>query len=224
VDLLFQPIVRLDDRSIVGYEALGRGLYPELPKVPGELFRVAARLGAEAELSRLFRDKLADRLGERLISGTFFLNTHPAELDQQELVRSLEELRSRLPATKLTLEVHERAIAELSLIAELKARLTALKVGIAYDDFGAGQSRLLELAELPPDFLKFDVRFISGIDRAPASRRRLLESLVSAARDLGVRTIAEGVETAAEVEVCTGLGFDLAQGFFFRKPEPVENL
>jgi EAL domain-containing protein (putative c-di-GMP-specific phosphodiesterase class I) len=185
---------------------------------------VAARLGVEAELSRLFRAKLPERLGQRRDLGTVFVNTHPTELEQPDLIRSLEELRRLLPDIALTLEVHERAIAELTIISDLKARLADLGVRIAYDDFGAGQSRLLELAELPPDFLKFDTRFIQGIDRAPSSRRRLLNSLVSAAHDLGVKTIAEGVETASEAEVCTELGFDLAQGFFFRRPMPAERL
>ena len=224
VDLLFQPILQLDGGSVLGYEALGRGRHPGLPEIPTELFRMAARLGVEAELSRLFRGKLPERLGARRNLGTIFLNTHPAELAQADLPGSVEELRRSLPDVALTLEVHERAIAELRIISELKARLADLDVRIAYDDFGAGQSRLLELAELPPDYLKFDGRFINGIDKAPASRRRLLKSLVSAAHDLGVRTIAEGVETATEAEVCAEIGFGLAQGFFFRGPEPVENL
>ena len=224
VDVLFQPILVLAGRSVFGHEALGRGRHPGLPELPDELFRVAARLGVEAELSRLFRAKLPECLGQRRDLGTVFLNTHPAELEQPDLISSLEALRRLLPDIALTLEVHERAIAELTMISQLKARLADLGVRIAYDDFGAGQSRLLELAELPPDFLKFDTRFVHGIDRAPSSRRRLLASLVSATHDLGVKTIAEGVETAAEVEICREVGFDLAQGFFFRRPMPAERL
>jgi len=84
--------------------------------------------------------------------------------------------------------------------------------------------RLLELAEVPPHFLKFDMRFIRGIDAAPPSRRRLLTSLVAVARDLLVYTVAEGVETKAEADVCSEIGFTHAQGFHFGVPRPVEEL
>ncbi len=106
----------------------------------------------------------------------------------------------------------------------LRDRLAAMGVKLAYDDFGTGQARLLELAEAPPDYLKFDRRFVTGIDQAPASRRRLVASLVAAARELLVQTVAEGVETPAEAEVCERLGFNLAQGYHFGRPASVEAL
>jgi EAL domain-containing protein (putative c-di-GMP-specific phosphodiesterase class I) len=88
-------------------------------------------------------------------------------------------------------------------------------MSLAYDDFGAGQARLLELSEAPPDFLKLSMRLIHGIDQAPSSRHRVLRSLVALARDLGTKTIAEGIETPGEAAVCADLGFDLAQGYHF---------
>jgi EAL domain-containing protein (putative c-di-GMP-specific phosphodiesterase class I) len=97
-------------------------------------------------------------------------------------------------------------------------------VGLAYDDFGVGQARLFELAEAPPHYLKFDRRFITGIEDAPNSRRRLLSSLVAAARELLVRTVAEGVETAAEAAACLEAGFTHAQGYHFGPPGPLEEL
>jgi EAL domain-containing protein (putative c-di-GMP-specific phosphodiesterase class I) len=116
------------------------------------------------------------------------------------------------------LEVHEWAIGNLVMMGELKSRLRDLDVGLAYDDFGAGHARLLELGEVPPDFLKFDIRFIHAIDQAPASRARLLRSLVGAAQDLGVKTIAEGVETQAQAEALVELGCAMAQGYHLGRP------
>ena len=81
-------------------------------------------------------------------------------------------------------------------IAELRALLLERNIALAYDDFGAGQARLLQLAEAPPHYLKFDQRFISGLDQAPPAKRRLLQSLLSLARELLVKTVAEGIETA----------------------------
>jgi EAL domain-containing protein (putative c-di-GMP-specific phosphodiesterase class I) len=97
-------------------------------------------------------------------------------------------------------------------------------VGIAYDDFGAGQARLLELAEVPPHYLKFDMSFVRGIDAAPATRQRLLSSLVTVARDLLVYTVAEGVETAEEADACMRVGFTHAQGFYFGRPRAIEDM
>ena len=142
-------------------------------------------------------------------------------MGQPGLVESLEELRALCPHLALILEIHESALALPTLLGQLQSRLTELKIGLAYDDFGAGQARLIELAEVPPNFLKFDRRFVSGIDQAPQSKRRLLASLVAAARELGVETIAEGAETESEAESCRRAGFSHAQGFVFGRPLPV---
>jgi EAL domain-containing protein (putative c-di-GMP-specific phosphodiesterase class I) len=150
-----------------------------------------------------------------------FLNTHPADLEQPGLLASLRQLRSEAPWARLVLEVHESALADPDLISWLRTQLAEIEIGLAYDDFGAGQARLLELAEAPPDYLKFDRRFVSGIDSAPVSRRRLVASLVAAARELRVHTVAEGVETAEEAAECRRAGFSHAQGYYFGRPGPL---
>ena len=75
--------------------------------------------------------------------------------------------------------------------------------------------------EAPPDLLKFDLRFIRDIHKAPASRRRLLTSLVGMVRELGAEPLAEGIESAEEARACTDIGFTRAQGYFFGRPQPV---
>jgi EAL domain-containing protein (putative c-di-GMP-specific phosphodiesterase class I) len=110
------------------------------------------------------------------------------------------------------------------MVDRLRTQLRRAGVGLAYEDFGAGHARLLELALVPPDFLKFDMRFVRGIDAAPPSRQRLLASLVSVARDLLVYTVAEGVETPEEADVCMRLGFTHAQGYHYGRPRPVEEV
>ena len=92
---------------------------------------------------------------------------------------------------------------------------------LAYDDFGSGQARLMELAEVPPDVLKFDIKIVRGLPLASTQSRATVEALVRIARDLGVVALAEGVETEAEADVCRELGFELAQGFLFGRPERV---
>ncbi len=145
------------------------------------------------------------------------------ELERPGLLESLEELRILAPGVDLVLEIHESALAQTDFIVWLRTRLMEINVGLAYDDFGAGQARLFELAEAPPHYLKFDRRFVTGIDHAPVSRQRLVASLVAAARELLVRTIAEGVETAEEAAACMRAGFSHAQGYHFARPGPVES-
>jgi EAL domain-containing protein (putative c-di-GMP-specific phosphodiesterase class I) len=224
VTVELQPMVYLGVGEVAAWEALGRGTHPALPREPVELFRIAESIEVAVELSRLLRRRAVELVGDHPAVGNLFLNTHPAELAGPGLVESIEELRNLAPHLDLTLEIHESALAQPAMMGRLRDRLAEMNVRLAYDDFGSGQARLLELAEAPPHYLKFDRRFVMGIDQAPASRRRLVASLVAAARELLVKTVAEGVETAAEAEVCARLGFTLAQGYHFGRPTAVDTL
>jgi EAL domain-containing protein (putative c-di-GMP-specific phosphodiesterase class I) len=223
VGVLFQPIVELPGFRVVGHEALGRGRRPDLPENPAELFRTAALLGVEPELSRLFRSKVIETIQGRSEMPEVFVNTHPTELTQPGLIESLEDLPRGAPQVRFTVEIHEGAIVNVAAIIELKAALRDRGMRIAYDDFGAGQARLLELGEAPPDLLKFDIRFVRGVNDAPASKRRLLRSLVEITRDLGAEAVAEGVETREEADACADIGFTRAQGFFFGMPRALDD-
>jgi EAL domain-containing protein (putative c-di-GMP-specific phosphodiesterase class I) len=226
VTMFFQPLVTLPSGRVSAYEALGRGRMPGLPESPVELFDLAGSLGAEAqaELSRLFRRRAVELVRDRPEPPLLFLNTHPIELETPGLLESLEELRTFAPQVDLVLEIHESALAQTDFMTWLRGRLTEINVGLAYDDFGAGQARLFELAEAPPHYLKFDRRFVTGLDHAPTSRQRLVASLVAAARELLVRTVAEGVETEEEAVACMRAGFSHAQGYHFGRPAPVERM
>jgi EAL domain-containing protein (putative c-di-GMP-specific phosphodiesterase class I) len=224
VTTAFQPIVLLSRGTVAAYEALGRGRHPQLPESPLELLRIAESIGREAELSRLFRRRAVELAAKRPGLPTVFLNTHPVELTRPGLLESLEELRAVAPQLDLALEIHESVLTRPPAIAELRALLLERNIALAYDDFGAGQARLLELAEAPPHYLKFDHRFISGLDQAPAAKRRLLQSLLVLARELLVKTVAEGIETAAEARICAEIGFTHAQGFHVGRPRPIEQL
>ncbi|MFV1965177.1 MAG: EAL domain-containing protein [Pirellulaceae bacterium] len=215
----FQPIVRLEDAECVAYEVLARSRLMGL-RTPIDMFRVASERNMEPSLSELLRTE-GVRVGRQLNS-TLYLNTHPVEVGRPELLESLETLRCDFPDTPLTLEIHEAAITSSNSLALLRRQLADLNIGLAYDDFGAGQARLRELAEAPPDVIKFDICFIRGLPDASAEHRRLLRSLVEAVRGLGVTSLAEGVETEGEADVCLEIGFQLAQGFLFGRPNAIE--
>ena len=224
VTVLFQPIVGLPGGGVIGYEALGRGCYPGIPASPTELFQIGEALGVQSELSRLFRQKAVETAATRDRLPMLFLNTHPSEVAEPMLLQSLGELRRQLPDQPITVEIHEAAIVKTARIVELRAGLRDHRIGLAYDDFGAGQARLLELSEVPPDFLKFDMRFVQRLDDASESKRHLLKSLVEIASDLGVEPLAEGVETGEEAEACIELGFTHAQGYYYGRPLPIDQL
>ncbi len=214
----FQPIITMDRQSTPGYEVLARSNLPELQN-PARMFQVAERLGQDAALSELMRDEAArilvavDRTDSQI-----FLNTHPVEFGTERLTGSLEKLATDYPGLKFTIEVHEAAVTELSQMRELHATIRGLGMQLSYDDFGAGQGRLMELVEVPPDVLKFDMQLIRDIDTASMNRVELLRSLVRIAKDSGSITLAEGVETEAEHAVCVEIGFELGQGFLYGRP------
>lgn len=213
----FQPIVPLDTLEPIACEVLGRSRLFGV-KTPNAMFQAAARLHQESQLSRLLRAVGAQSGAAIPGPPNLFLNTHPSELQSSGLVDSLRELREDLPSLRMTLEIHEAAVTEVSAIRSLREVLRDLDIGLAYDDFGAGQSRLLELAEAAPDYLKFDMKLIRNINLAPAERQKLLATLVRAAIELNSVPLAEGVETEGEARTCQQLGFALGQGYYFGRP------
>ncbi len=222
----FQPVVQLADSEVFGYEILGRGELGGVETLPEELFYIAEQLGDEIALSEAFRARgleLAHELTstDNAPKPLLFMNTHPAELnDPTTLLSSLEKLRRKHPDPELVLEIHEAAVTDLSSLQALRAGLEELEVEIAFDDFGTGQARLLELTEVEPRYLKFDAAWVEGIHQASSRRRDMVSSLLRMVGDLGVVPIAECVESREEAQACQELGFRLAQGNYFGPPAP----
>lgn len=220
VTAAFQPIVDAEGQPLA-HEMLGRGDASELPNAPWPLFQIAESLEMEVHLSELFRQRgleIAHRLNP---AGQFFFNIHPRELDDPErLLRGVEDLRSQFPRLKLIFEMHEAAITNPPLIRNIRAALQKLDIGLAYDDFGAGQARLIELTDVPPDYVKFDIALIRDIDSAPAAKRQMLEMFQRFLLDMQIATLAEGVETLSEYHVLRDLGVPYYQGYYFGKPAP----
>jgi len=213
----FQPVISLNDGATVGYEVLGRsGVYGlETPEL---MFHAASQLGLELELSRMFRWEAVRASFSLPDPPHLFVNTHPKEISDPGFVESLKALREFSPRQKITVEIHESAVTDAAAMATLRSALNDLKITLAYDDFGAGQDRLIQLIEIRPDYLKFDKGLVRDIDRAAGARQKMLETLVKMIADLGIAPLAEGVETESEGTTCRQLGFHLAQGFHYGKP------
>ena len=150
-----------------------------------------------------------------------FLNTHPVELDRPELYDSLHSLRELNPDQTITLEIHEAAVTNVSMMKQLLAVLKELDIKLAFDDFGVGQARLMELGEVRPDFLKFDMGLTKNINEAPAKRQEVVALFAQMVNSLGIQTLAEGIETIECHETLVQMGFQLGQGFFYGRPAPI---
>jgi EAL domain-containing protein (putative c-di-GMP-specific phosphodiesterase class I) len=214
----FQPIIDYRTLEVTGYEILGRSRLFGL-NTPHAMFSAAAVLDLESELSRLMRTEGMQCAAMLPGDPLMFVNTHPAELVESGVLEfSLRELRECAPQARIVLEIHEAAVTCVRQMREMRALLNELNMGLAYDDFGAGQARIVELGECPPDYLKFDIELIRDVDHASPERQRMLASLVQIVHDLGIASLAEGVETEAEHEACRQMGFHYAQGFYYGKP------
>jgi EAL domain-containing protein (putative c-di-GMP-specific phosphodiesterase class I) len=219
-----QPIVDARSGVLFAYELLGRCEHPQLREPPGRLFDLARALKLEAELSGAFRRHGIAHIAPKLGGVKVFVNTHPLETFTEAFFDELQALRALPQAPDIVIEVHETAVMEIERMRELAARLTALGVSFAYDDFGAGQSRLNELGEVPPHFVKFDMGLIRGIHEAPASKQKTVRDLVKLVLDLGSVPLAEGVELEAEAALCRDMGFALIQGYLTGRPVPISTL
>lgn len=228
---LFQPIVEMGGNEAVAFEALCRGTSQSLPTTPADLLILASSVGMERELSRVFRAQAveeAKQLPTQLAAATrhhepvrVFFNTHAAELaDPRVLITTLEPLAEAIAPRRPVLEIHETAVTDLAAMRSLVEDLERIGMELAYDDFGAGQARLMELVEARPTYLKFDIRMIRDLDQASEGRIDMISSLVALVKRLGVIPLAEGVERPAEARVAREVGFELAQGFLYGRPGP----
>jgi EAL domain-containing protein (putative c-di-GMP-specific phosphodiesterase class I) len=224
VSAVFQPIVSLASGVVLGYESLGRGVHAELAESPSDLFDLAEKCQLAAELSRTFRQagvKEATHLDSRL---RLFFNLHPSELPNDSLLGSLCEAQQILGENRaIVLEVHENLVTDTASLIRLRARLNQLGIGLAYDDFGSGQARLAELAEVPPDFVKLDMKLIRDVDQS-RPRQDLVLALARLCATLGVQLIAEGIESQEEATTCLQLGCQFGQGYLFGRPQPLPAL
>ena len=221
VTTAYQPIVSFNHRTLVAYEVLGRGKHPALPQAPIRLLELSAMLGKEIALSESFR--MAGAQAAVLLPGKvrLFMNTHPKEMFTEQLYQSLQRILEVAPNMELIIEVHETAVAEVAKMKILAQRLKDMGIMFAYDDFGAGQARLNELAEVPPHVVKFDMSLIRNIDLASAKKQQMILGLVKIVLDIGSIALAEGVETEGEADFCRSAGFQLCQGYLTGRPKLV---
>ena len=218
VETLYQPIVDLTTQEVVGYEALSRGRHPKLSESPTVLLRLAEQCEMVADVSGLFR-RLAIHCSSALRPRTkLFLNVHAREVSSQSFLEALAGLHRDVSRDHpIVFEIAEGCMADVPMMMTIKQAVADCGFELAYDDFGIGQSRLLELTDVPPDYLKLDIALTQGMQSNPL-RRDMVSAVLRAVGTLGTRVIAEGIECAEVAETCRDIGCHLGQGYYFGRP------
>jgi diguanylate cyclase (GGDEF)-like protein/PAS domain S-box-containing protein len=223
LELFYQPKVCLANGAIRGCESLLRWRYPDSMRfAPADVIRCAEQSGLIIDLGRWVLREAMRQARAWLDSGlepvSIAINVSALELRQVEFVAYLESCMAQfgIPASALQIELTESTLMrDVASAVEVLHRLKALGMSIAIDDFGTGYSNLSCLADIPIDLLKVDRSFVHGIVAASPRRQGLLRAVLSIAANLGVPTIAEGIETAAEAHYLMTAGCRMGQGFFY---------
>ena len=228
--ILYQPIVRLEDRSIAGFEALARWNHPKLGRLsPAEFINIAEETGLIVELGLFVLDRTARQLStwqrtlrhrEPLFAS---VNVSSRQLLRHDLIQDLRTVLARAPLTRgsLKLELTELVVMENpEHAAQMLHRIRELGAGLALDDFGTGYSSLSYLQRFPFDTIKIDQSFVRTT--AKGTRPVILRSIITLAHDLGMDVVAEGAETDSDAVELSQLGCEFAQGFVFGEPMSAE--
>jgi diguanylate cyclase (GGDEF)-like protein/PAS domain S-box-containing protein len=232
LELYYQPVIRLDDNNITGFEALSRWNHPKrgvLP--PGDFLPAAAQLGLLPTIDAWALDTAVHQLVAwtkelpEASNWAVAVNAAAGNFDNPEFPTIVTETitRSGLDPQRVTIELTEQAIlASTDTAFDVIKQLQQLGVRVAIDDFGTGYSSLSQLAALDVDILKIDKSQVDGIAQSPFNE--IVRAVVDLARSLGIRTVAEGVETNEHLTLLRQIGADDAQGYLISRPIPADQV
>ena len=216
----FQPIVEIETRTVMGYEALSRGPRGTELEPPLNLFGLAARHGLVEELERSCRRQIFMDWEGFGGAGRLFVNTVPATVrDPTFLGRGvLDYLGEHLSPRFVTLEITEGQVIEnLNLYREAMHSFLELGFSFAIDDVGAGYSGLETIASLRASYLKIDMGLVRDVHLKPVSQQ-VVKAILDMAGGVGATVIAEGIQTPEECEAIQNLGIRYGQGYLFGRP------
>ncbi|WP_368187799.1 EAL domain-containing protein [Aestuariibius sp. HNIBRBA575] len=225
--MVYQPIVRLMDGQIVGFEALMRWEHPQLGSVPPSQFiEVAETIDAISDLTEFALTQACATLAQIQNQSAdhwdmfMSINVSGSDIGRYDFVDQLDHVLNMngVQPQNIKLEVTETALIPTSDVSERNlARLRSLGYGISIDDFGTGYSNLAYLKTLPLTALKID-RAFAGDARNSDVSRSIVKFLVSLGGELNVDIVAEGIESIEDVAVLRDLGCRFAQGYYFHRP------
>ena len=226
ITIVYQPIIRLEDRSVAGFEALARWDHPKMGRTsPAEFIAIAEEIGLIVDLGMFVLERTARQLStwqrtlrrrEPLFAS---VNVSSRQLLRQDLIHDLRTViaRASLARGTLKLELTELLVMENpEHAAQILQRIRDLGAGLALDDFGTGHSSLAYLQRFPFDTIKIDQSFVRA--NGKGSRPVILRSIIALAHDLGMEVVAEGAETDSDAVELYQLGCEYAQGYYFGEP------
>ena len=230
ITLLYRPIVRLENRTIAGFEALTRWDHPKMGRLlPSEFIAMAEEIGLVADLALFAVERAVRQLAiwQRGARGRVPLfasvGISSRQLLKDDVVEGLHAVLGRggLARGTLKLELTESAVMENpEQAAQILKRLRDLGAGLALNDFGTGHSSLVYLPRFPFDTIRIGQSFVRA--NAKGMRPVVLRSMVGLAHDLGMEVVAEGAEKESDAVDLYHLGCEFAQGLAFGRPMPAE--
>jgi diguanylate cyclase (GGDEF)-like protein len=221
--LMYQPIYNLDDLTVIGVEALLRWDHPSGIVAPDEFIPILEQTGQIREVGRwVLRDACTQMATWHTRGDTLdvSVNVSGRQLEHDSIITDISDAldTSGLPASSLIIEITETALMrDADATAQRLQAIKQLGVRIAIDDFGTGYSSLAYLRQFPVDCLKIDRAFTNAVTASPESKA-LVRTLVQLGKDLGLTTLAEGIETTTEMDLLRGANVDQAQGFLMARP------
>ncbi len=224
--VVYQPIVRLREGKLAGFEALIRWRHPELgPISPVQFIPIAEETGGIIKLGRYVLDSAARDIAllreQSGLALTCNVNFSPRQMWDEGHVSEMLERLARPDYAGIKIEVTESlAMTNPDSARDILMRFSALGVPLCIDDFGTGYSSLSYLGRFPFNVLKLDKSFISGMTESP-EQARLVKGVINLAHDLGLEVVAEGIELEDENRLLTAMGCDYGQGYLFAKPLPL---
>jgi len=219
----YQPILLLQDRTVLGFEALTRGPRGTGLEAPDALFGAATEHELLIELDRLCRARALLSSGRIPSNARIFINTLPATIrDPQFRGKPLIDFldRAQVAPARIVIEITEKLVIEnYALFREAMVYFTDLGMSFAVDDVGAGYSGLESIARLKPAFLKIDTMLVRDVHSSLVNRE-MVKAILSMGQGIGATVIAEGIQTEEEASALLKMGVSYGQGFYLARPDP----
>lgn len=229
--LVYQPIISLEDKKIIKNEALLRWKHSEYGLIsPNEFIPIAEESDLINKIGYWVLETACQQTSNWIKSGhedlMISVNLSVRQLKQEDFIEQLIEIlnKTKLAPHSLNLEITESAsIHNIDYTLSVLGNIKKLGISLSLDDFGTGYSSLSYLSKLPIDHLKIDKSFIMEIEENPFNKP-IVHSILRVAESLQIQTVAEGVETEGHAALLLNMGCAQAQGFYFSRPLPVDEI
>ncbi|WP_019156174.1 EAL domain-containing protein [Robertmurraya massiliosenegalensis] len=225
IRLLAQPIIDVESKAIRAWEMLTRGPKDTPYESPLTLFSVARQTDYLYDLEMIVLEKTFEQIHKTACKHAIFVNFTPISLGSKTFIRDLNKLLERyknIPPSQFTIEITERdSIEGIELLLDNIKALRMMGFQIAVDDTGSGYASLNTISAIMPDIIKIDRSVIQDIDKNSV-KESMLKGLLLVAKETGSLVVAEGIENAGEASVLSRNNVDLAQGYFFAKPDSLQ--